>query len=38
MIGELSTNWGKLDPTIPDNDKVDNWVSWKDKTSTCPIS
>jgi hypothetical protein len=38
MIRELSTNWGKLDPTVPDKDKVDQWVPWKDTTSTCPVS
>jgi hypothetical protein len=33
MVGELSSNWGKLDPTTPKDKKKDNWVSWRDEES-----
>ncbi|KAI1104572.1 putative bacteriodes thetaiotaomicron symbiotic chitinase [Jackrogersella minutella] len=31
MIGDLSTNWGQLDPTLDltDSQKVDNWRNWR---------
>ncbi|KAK8050311.1 chitinase A1, partial [Apiospora phragmitis] len=31
MVGDLSTNWGQLDPTLslPADQKVDNWVKWR---------
>ncbi|ETS88166.1 hypothetical protein PFICI_01994 [Pestalotiopsis fici W106-1] len=32
MVGDLSTNWGQLDPTldIKDEDRVDNWFRWRE--------
>ncbi|GAP93031.2 putative chitin- type 1 [Rosellinia necatrix] len=35
MVGDLSTNWGKLDPTldIPEDDRVDNWLNWRTDTA-----
>ncbi|KAF3058357.1 hypothetical protein GL218_05328 [Daldinia childiae] len=31
MVGDLSTNWGQLDPTLglDDSQKVDNWLKWR---------
>ncbi|KAL2116052.1 hypothetical protein VTJ04DRAFT_10307 [Mycothermus thermophilus] len=29
LVSNLVSNWGKLDPTIPNDKKKDNWVEWK---------
>jgi hypothetical protein len=29
LVSNLVSNWGKLDPTIPNDKKRDNWVAWK---------
>ncbi|KAL1835649.1 hypothetical protein VTJ49DRAFT_6294 [Mycothermus thermophilus] len=33
MVNMLETNWGRLDPTIPEKDKKDYWVPWPDAKS-----
>ncbi|KAI1658123.1 putative bacteriodes thetaiotaomicron symbiotic chitinase [Daldinia decipiens] len=35
IVGDLSTNWGRLDPTLglDDSQKVDNWRRWRADTN-----
>lgn len=28
LVRGLSTNWGRLDPTVAEDEKLDNWVQW----------
>jgi chitinase len=28
MVRDLQTNWGQLDPELPKDQRVDNWVPW----------
>lgn len=34
MVRDLTSNWGKLDDSIPADQQVDNWVPWTDAAWT----